>query len=114
MAKLGQDFTMWTGEVLELVYTVTNAAGAAVNITGCTVTWGLFASDTSAVSLISKSTTAGNIVLTTPASGIYTVSIAAADSAGLSGNYFCRTFVTNTSNVKICVAVGLVTINVGV
>lgn len=39
MTKLGQDFTLWQGEDATVTFTVTDAAGDAVNLTGATLSW---------------------------------------------------------------------------
>jgi hypothetical protein len=75
---------MHRGESAVWLVTVTDAAGAPVNITGAAMrfTAKLRASDADAAAVFAKAVGTG-IVLTTPASGIATVTLAATDTAAL-------------------------------
>ena len=65
------------------------STGAAVDITGATITIGLKRSDQSQC-ILTGSTSNGRVTLTTPASGIFAVSFPASDMKSLTpGEYDC-------------------------
>ena len=71
------------GEDKSLVFTIFNSAGSAQDITGWTISWKLSAT------LSGNATLTKSATLTTPASGICTVSVAAGDTSGLTpGTYY--------------------------
>lgn len=76
----------FTGEDKSLVVTVLDAAGAAQDITGWALSWMVKRrkTDADADALVTKATGAG-IALTTPASGICTVTVEDVDIAELLG-----------------------------
>lgn len=84
---------VYQGEGKSLVFTVVDENGAAIDITGATVTWRL-AKIAAAGSLLEKTVGSG-IVLTTPGSGILTVTLDAADTSGrVAGEYIQELTVT--------------------
>jgi hypothetical protein len=95
-----QDFTtddgVFTGEDQALRFTIyDDTTGAAKDITGWTIEFKLASSQTSAA-LVTKSAT-----LTTPASGICTVTLSAADLAAAVGIYFYSLTRTDAGNVQV-------------
>lgn len=79
------DDDLYTGEDKSLVFTVYQSDGTtAQNITGWTLSymWKLKPSDADAAAVLTKTTSAG-IALTTPASGICTVTIEDTDTDSL-------------------------------
>jgi len=88
------DFEMHSGDHRDLVVTVKDEAGALVDISGATMRWHLSKLDSSGsrpgpkgAALVQKSVGSG-IVLTTPASGVATVSLLPADTASLAGEFY--------------------------
>jgi len=79
------------GEDRSLVYTITDSAGAAQNVTGWTVQWKCRHESSSSVALTKSAS------LTTPASGIVTVSLSASDTTALSlGRYLIQLWRTDS------------------
>lgn len=74
-----------SGDTMNLVVTVIDDAGAAVNITGYSATWKLAVRNDASAD-VSKAVGSG-ITLTTPASGILTIALTAADTADRCGAY---------------------------
>lgn len=79
-ATIGASDNLFVGEDKSLVFTVVDTAGVAVNITGWTLSWTLKRRATDAAALITKTTGGGGIALTTPVSGICTVTIEDTDT----------------------------------
>lgn len=90
-ANIGTNDDFFTGEDKSLVFTVTQADGSTPqNITGWTLSWMLKRNlgDADAAALITKTTAGGAIALTTPLSGICTVTIEDVDTDALTpGTY---------------------------
>src|SRR6187402_348148 len=80
------DADYFTGEDKALIFTIEDADGAAQNIAGWTISWMVKhrKTDSDAQALITK-TTANDIALTTPASGICTVTVTDTDVASIAG-----------------------------
>ena len=95
-----QDFTtddgVFTGEDQTLRFTVyDDTTGAAKDITGWTIEFKLAQAQTAAA-LITKSAT-----LTTPASGVCSVALSAADLAAAVGVYFYSLTRVDAANVQV-------------
>lgn len=95
-----QDFTkddaVFTAEDQTLQWTVFDeATGAAKDITGWTISFKLAATQTGAA-VVTKAAT-----LTTPASGITQVALAAADLTQTAGVYFYSLTRTDSGNVQV-------------
>ena len=93
----------FTGKDKLLRFTVVDSTGAAVDITGWAVTYVLVpvGSDANVVPMISKTVGSG-ITLTTPASGILTVTIADTDTDDtLGGTYYYELRRTDASNEDV-------------
>lgn len=87
---------MHAGNTRNLNYTVKDRTGAAVNLTGASITWRMAAARDGAA-LVSKSTSSG-ITVTSAANGLFTVALAAADTATLEpGTYWHQATVTDGS-----------------
>jgi len=71
----------YSGDDLELVVTIQDENGAGLDITSATVTW-VLKRNINSTALVTKTVGSG-IVLTTPASGIITISIDPADTAAV-------------------------------
>ncbi len=77
-AAITLDDGLYVGEDVGLVFTVRNAAGAAIDITGMSFLWLLVHGPTNAVA--KTKTTASGIELTTPGSGVLTVALTEEDT----------------------------------
>ncbi len=78
----------FTGEDKSLVFTIYQANGTtAQNITGWALSWMVKrnATDADGAALVTKTTAGGGVVLTTPASGICTVTVEDSDIATIVG-----------------------------
>lgn len=88
-------FTFWAGDDVTLSATATNSSGSAVNLTGSTLEWTLTDGRTERIT----KTTSSGITVVTAASGTFTVSLDAADTADLeAGTYRHRATVTDGSS----------------
>lgn len=56
MTATAQSFTMWQGETTRLRVPITNKAGAALSLTGATITWSLFTNKSAAAPVLTKTT----------------------------------------------------------
>lgn len=109
MTKLGQDFTAWSGDHKNLIFTVTNAAtGASADLTGASVIW-----------VLAESPTGGSLVKLTNDSGsgitvsgcTFTVSLSPIHTSGLFGTYYHEAQVKDANSNISTVAVGAAKIN---
>lgn len=109
MTATGQDVTMWAGDTKALVFTITDGAGVAINLSGSTVHWIMQHSLTDSVALLEKHVGSG-ITLTDAEAGILTVTLAAKDTEGLAGgNYYHELEITDSSGDISTVAIGTIT-----
>lgn len=98
MARNDQHYTMYQGEVTPFTVPVVNSAGAPVTLTGAAITWTLRERADSAA-LVTKSTGAGSLTLTTTAATDDTLSwtLAGADTASLApGSYYHEAAITGS------------------
>jgi hypothetical protein len=84
------------GDDASLVFTVKDADSVAVNITGATAVAFKVAASATATPVISKSLGSG-IALTTPASGILTVTLTDTDTSIDAGTYYFEVQITDAS-----------------
>lgn len=92
MAAVRTNLSLFKGEDAAFPDTITGT-----DITGWAVAFTLHAKLDDAAALITKTTANGGIVLTTPASGLLTVTLLATDTANLpAGMYFYRVERTDT------------------
>ena len=109
MTATAQDLTMWAGDTKTLTVTVTDGAGAAKNITSATISWKLLDEQGGTVRL--TKTVGSGIALTTPTSGIFTVSIATGYTSSLvAGKYYHEANVTDSSSNVSTVLIGVITL----
>lgn len=98
------------GKDVSLQFTVTDEDDTAVDITGMTVRFVVARRvDSTPVLSTEDSPQTATYALTTPASGIFTVTLDAADTAGLSGNYRFEAEVEDSGGDKVPVAWGFIT-----
>jgi len=108
-----QNFELTQGVDKDLVFTVSDNAGDAVDITGATIFWKLYADDVNGDTKVSKgSDSIGGVVITTALSGIFTVTLADTDTVLLSGTFFHEAKVVDSSGNISLVSRGWVFIKV--
>lgn len=79
--------SMYSGDSVSIAVTVTDSTtGAAVNLTGATLTWAL-ATAPGATATLTKTSGAGEITVSGASSNVATVALQPADTAGLGGLY---------------------------
>lgn len=102
--------TYAAGDDLTLEFTVTDADGDAVNITGFTAKFAMArrVGDTAVLSTEDSPATA-TASLTSPASGIYTIAIDKDDTEDLRGTYYFESDVVDGSGDESTVARGYLT-----
>jgi hypothetical protein len=110
VTKLAQDITVFEGEDKSILFGVVDAAAAAVNLTGATLVWKLANAPDGAV-LVTKSSTAGEIVVTNAAGGLGKVVLPGSDTATLGGGvYYHELGITDSSGNDEVAFVGNCTI----
>ena len=77
----GEQLEMYRGDDRSISITITEPGGAATDLTGATLWFAVW--DADATDRIIEKDTAAGITVTTPASGVATVSISNADTASL-------------------------------
>lgn len=106
------DFSMYSGNSKALIVTVLDKPnGSPVSLASAqAIKWQLFHSTPiTADPIVSKSLLSG-VTVTDAAGGVFTVSIAASDTAGLSGSYYHETEVTDSAGNKETVDSGFINI----
>lgn len=83
---MSNDFTMFAGDSRTITVTVKNDQGAAVDITGATLKWQA-APSVSGAAVISKTSGSG-IDLTSPSTGVFTITLDGADTDALGEGVF--------------------------
>lgn len=104
-----QNFEMFQGDDKDLVITVTDSAGAAVDLTGAAIAWQMARTARSATPNVSKSVGSG-IVITDAPGGICTISLDPTDTEGLTGDFYHELEVTDAQANITTVLSGTVTI----
>ena len=110
MAAENQDFTLYQGEDEQVDFQVTDSDGSPKNLTGASIEWGMWLSDTR---ILTKTTGSGvSLVNGLGTNDIARIAIAKADSISLQpGAYYheCRAVLSGSEQV---VAVGHVLLKV--
>ena len=78
MAATAQDFSMYEGETRPVQITIQDEAGDPVDVTGWTIQWTLNTSTP-----VTKSTTAGTLVINDGPNGVIAFTLQPADTAGV-------------------------------
>lgn len=104
-----QNFEMFEGDTKDIVVTVTDSAGAAVDLTGAVIAWQMARTARSATPAVAKSVGSG-IVITDAPGGICTISLDSSDTGGLSGDFYHELEVTDAQANITTVLSGTVTI----
>ena len=102
-----QSLEVKSGDTLKLPITVVDSAGNPKDLTGVTATF-IIARRVRSTALITKTVGAG-IVLTTPLSGVLTVTIDPVDSDDLHGTYYFECEVTDLVGDIATIAYGFIT-----
>jgi hypothetical protein len=92
---MASDFEMFAGDTREIVFTVKDQDGIAVNLTSAVVLWKMAQSswkiDLDAVVVVSKTSGAGQITL---GNGTFTVHLMSPDTVDLEGSYYHEAQIT--------------------
>jgi hypothetical protein len=104
-----QNFEIHAGDSRDIVVTVTDSQGAAVDLTGAAVAWQLARSAGSAAAVVSKSLGAG-IAITDGPNGVFTVTLDPADTESLTGLYYHEAEVTDAAGNRSTVLTGVATV----
>jgi hypothetical protein len=110
MTTTGQDVTMWSGDDIALVVTVTTDGTTAVDITAYTINYVLQNAVDQYTQRVSKATGGSGITITDAINGEFTVTLADTDTSTYSGTYYHEAQVTDGSGNKYTVMTGTVTI----
>lgn len=85
MADTDQNITLYAGEIKTVSVTVTDLnAGAVEDLTSATISWKVKSGTTTA---LSKTVGSGITLDSDPTTGVFTISLQAADTSSLSGTY---------------------------
>lgn len=104
MPDTSQDIEVYAGEIRSVVVTVTNNNDRAVeDLTGASVSWKVKSGTTS---ILSKSVGSGITLASDPTTGVFTISLQAADTSSLSGVYSHEARVTLADGTIATVSVG--------
>lgn len=111
MAKLNQDFITYSGDGAVVDFTVLNSAGVAIDISAATaITWQARRGLDSAV-VLQKSVGDG-IALVPAETGVFQLTLGAADTLGLTGYYFHQAKVTAGGVDPVTVTLGRMQVGV--
>lgn len=105
MTVKNQNFEMYAGDTKNIEITI-----SSVNLAGASVKWAAKKTIYDAVPALYKDT-AGGITITDAAAGKFTIALAPADTADLSGKYYHEAEVTDQSGNVSTVTTGTITIN---
>lgn len=108
MTKENQNIeNYYAGDSLVLDVTVTDQSGAAKDLTGASIEWGLFprGSDTA---VLTKTTTGGGVAVT--GAGVFEVTVDPGDTTGLEGLHYHEAEVTDGAGAVSTVTVGYIEI----
>lgn len=110
MTSTDQDFTLVAGNNPTLSFTVRDADGNVLNLTGATAAWSMWAVAATAAA-IDKATGGDGITIPTPASGVVLVALDEADSLSLAqGLYLHQLEITDAAGKIHTASRGRVTV----
>ena len=87
MALIGQNFAMFAGDTVQVALTLTDADGAALDLTSLTLLWGLGPLNAGPATLLKTSTLPTQIEITDAPGGLAILYLMPADTAALRGTY---------------------------
>lgn len=106
MAADHQDAEFYAGDAAELAIELTDEEGAALDLSGASLSWTLARSPFAESSVLSKTSGDGIAVEGSTA----TVSLTGAETAGLLGDYWHQLVVTDAQGNPSTVATGIITV----
>ena len=86
VSDTGNLIPMTGGSSLDVIYNIVDEDGNAVDLTGGSISWSVKTSGTDNA-VITKTSPSGGVALTTPGSGVATVTLDPSDTSSLSGTY---------------------------
>jgi len=105
-----QDFELVSGNDKTLNFTTLDKDGKVVDLTGAILIWAMSRTAANKTRLITY-TSPTNVVITDAAKGLFSVSIQAADTEGLSGaDYYHEVRLVNAGGLKITLVIGTMTL----
>lgn len=104
-----QNFRAVSGDNITVGVTVTDADGAAVDLTGATIRWSARKLG-EAANAIEKSSGAGEVELTDPTAGEFEVELEPADTDDLEGVFQHESEITDVAGRVTTVAIGAMTL----
>jgi hypothetical protein len=110
MTAVNQNFSMTAGDSKNVVITVSNDEGIALNLTGASVKWALKKRVTSTENELYKTNTDG-ITITDAANGVITIKLVPVDTTTLNGTYHHECEVTDANGNVSTVTVGSASIS---
>lgn len=110
MTRTPQSFTVFAGEDVSIPITITDNDGAVVDITGASARFIVKRRPSSATPVLDSaaSPATATAAVTTPASGLVTVSLADSDTGSLVGTYWWELKLTDASNNETVAAYGYI------
>lgn len=110
MARIAQNVEIWQGEYKELPFSVVDQNGAPFDLTGATMTYKICVGNASGAVQLTK-TTASGISITSATAGTGKITLAAVDTASISGVFYHELGITDASSHPEVGFVGTITIN---
>ena len=104
----GEAITITSGDTVNIEDTITDSAGAAVDLTGASSTFVIYGSGSA---LVTKTSGAGDITYGGAGTSVATVALAPADTASLEGVYRYELQVTDSSGSVSTVSANTIYIN---
>ena len=109
MTKIGQNFSIYSGDDVTPRFSVTGSGGAGEDVTGASIVFIIFDSPTGSSVLRKTTASSGDISIS---SSVVDINISGSNTASLVGDYYHELQITRSSDGKIqTAAVGWVTIN---
>lgn len=107
MTAISQDFTIYAGNDVTPIFSLTNAAGTPIDISSVTeITWTAQRDLSSAAVLTKLKSTGGIVFVTDGTNGQFKVIISSGDTASLDDFYIHEATITDSSNKTSTVATG--------
>lgn len=106
MASEAQNFSMYSGDDEDIAVTVVDDAGAAVDLTGATITWKLADSRGGTIEITKVNDSTSGVTITNAAAGEFTIHLSATDTDSLAGVYYHEAQVEDSLGHKTTVLTG--------
>lgn len=103
-----QNFCVYEGDAVNINVCVIDQNGIAIDLTGYSIVW-VLALDVTQPPLFTKTTSGGTITVTTPTSGMFSISLVPKDTTGLTDDaatFYHEAWIIDPSNNPITVMVG--------